>query len=94
MSRRVRHYPVQPRVDLRADERGRNWILAVRASDRTGLLYAIARVLAARGISVQLAKILTLGERVEDTFVLHGPALADTRTQTEVEQELLGAMTA
>jgi [protein-PII] uridylyltransferase len=94
VSRRVRHYPVQPRVDLRADERGRNWILAVRASDRTGLLYAIARVLAARGISVQLAKILTLGERVEDTFVLHGPALADTRTQTEVEQELLGAMTA
>ncbi len=89
LSRRVRHFPVQPRVELRPDERGSNWILSVRASDRTGLLYAIARVLAARSISVQLAKITTLGERVEDTFLLHGDSLTDERTQIEIESRLL-----
>ena len=94
LSRRVRHYPVQPRVELRADERGQNWILAVRASDRTGLLYAIARVLAARRISVQMAKILTLGERVEDTFVLQAAGLGDARVQAGIEQELLAALAA
>ena len=92
LSRRVRHFPVQPRVDLRADERANNWILSVRASDRTGLLYAIARVLAARGISVQLAKIMTLGERVEDTFLLHGNGLRSERTQIELESELLAEL--
>jgi [protein-PII] uridylyltransferase len=92
VSRRVRHFPVQPRVELRPDERGQRWILSVRASDRTGLLYAIARVLTARGISVQLAKIMTLGERVEDTFVLQSPALSNERTVIAVENELLEAL--
>jgi [protein-PII] uridylyltransferase len=92
VSRRVRHFPVQPRVEVRGDERGQRWILAVHASDRTGLLYAIARVLAARQISVQLAKILTLGERVEDTFVLQSAALAAEKNQTELESELLAAI--
>ncbi len=92
VSRRVRNFPVQPRVDLRADERRNHWILSVRASDRTGLLYAIARVLAARAISVQLAKISTLGERVEDTFLLQGDGLGDERTQIELESELLAQL--
>ncbi len=94
LSRRVRHFPVQPRVELRPDERGSNWILSVRASDRTGLLYAITRVLAARAISVQLAKVTTLGERVEDTFLLRGDALSSERAQLELEGELLAELTA
>ncbi len=91
VSRRVRHFPAQPRVELRADERGQRWILSVRASDRTGLLFAIARVLAAHGISVQLAKIMTLGERVEDTFLLQAQAqhLGSGKQQIALENELL-----
>ena len=92
VSRRVRNFPVQPRVDLRADERRNHWILSVRASDRTGLLYAVARVLAARAISVQLAKVSTLGERVEDTFLLQGEGLGSERTQIELESELLAEL--
>ncbi len=92
VSRRVRNFPVQPRVDLRSDDRRNHWILSVRASDRTGLLYAIARVLAARGISVHLAKISTLGERVEDTFLLQGDGLGSERTQIELESELLAEL--
>ena len=92
VSRRVRNFPVQPRVDLRADARRNHWILSVRASDRTGLLYAVARVLAARAISVQLAKVSTLGERVEDTFLLQGEGLGSERTQIELESELLAEL--
>ena len=94
VSRRVRHFPVQPRVELRGDERGQRWILSVRASDRTGLLYAIARVLAARAISVQLAKITTLGERVEDTFVLQAASLGGEKAQLALETAVLEALAA
>jgi [protein-PII] uridylyltransferase len=55
MSRRVRSFPVTPRVSLRPDERGQRWILEVSASDRTGLLYGIARVLARHHVNLQLA---------------------------------------
>jgi UTP:GlnB (protein PII) uridylyltransferase len=42
----------------------------ISASDRSGLLYAVARVLAQYRINLQLAKVSTLGERVEDTFLV------------------------
>jgi [protein-PII] uridylyltransferase len=93
VSRRVRSFPVTPRVTLNPDERAQRWLLTVSASDRSGLLYAIARVLARHKINLQLAKVSTLGERVEDTFLVDGPALQHSRTQLQVESELLDAVT-
>jgi [protein-PII] uridylyltransferase len=92
VSRRVKSFPVTPRVSLRPDERAQRWILSVSASDRTGLLYAIARVLAKHSINLQLAKISTLGERVEDTFLVDGAPLQHNRTQLSIESELLDAL--
>jgi len=94
LSRRVKSFPVTPRITLRPDERAQNWLLGVSASDRSGLLYAIARVLARHQINLQLAKITTLGERVEDTFLIDGAALRHNRTQIEIETELLDAIAA
>jgi [protein-PII] uridylyltransferase len=94
VSRRVRSFPVVPRVALHPDERAQRWLLTVSASDRSGLLYGIARVLAANRINLQLAKISTLGERVEDTFLLDGPALQQPKAQLRIESELLDAVAA
>ena len=92
VSRRVRSFPVTPRVSLSPDERAQRWLLAVSASDRSGLLYAIARVLAKNQINLQLAKITTLGERVEDTFLVDGPELQRSKAQLRIETELLDAV--
>ncbi len=62
------------------------------ASDRSGLLYAVARVLAAHRINLQLAKVTTLGERVEDTFLVDGPALQQPKAQLRIESEILDAV--
>ncbi|MGA0611049.1 [protein-PII] uridylyltransferase [Caldimonas sp. KR1-144] len=91
-SRRVRSFPITPRVSLRPDERAQRWLLSVSTSDRSGLLYAIARVLARHQINLQLAKVSTLGERVEDTFLVDGPSLQLSRQQLEIESELLDAI--
>jgi [protein-PII] uridylyltransferase len=66
----------------------------VSASDRAGLLYLIARILARHRINLQLAKITTLGERVEDTFLIDGPELQYNRAQIAIETELLEALNA
>ena len=81
-----------PRVDLRPDEKAQRWLLSISASDRVGLLYSIARVLARHNINLQLAKVSTLGERVEDTFLIDGPALQHNKQQIEIETELLEAL--
>jgi [protein-PII] uridylyltransferase len=84
VSRRVRSFPVTPRVSLSPDERAQRWLLTVSASDRTGLLYGIARVLARNGVNLQLAKVTTLGERVEDTFLVDGPELQKPKAQLRI----------
>ncbi|MBJ7468629.1 MAG: [protein-PII] uridylyltransferase [Rhodoferax sp.] len=92
VSRRVKSFPIAPRVTLRPDEKAQNWLLNISASDRLGLLYSIARVLAQHHIVVQLAKVATLGERVEDTFLIHGAPLQHNKTQIAIETELLEAL--
>ncbi len=92
LSRLSRTFPITPRVDLRADEREQYYILSVSANDRPGLLYAIARVLAQHRVEVYAARINTLGERVEDVFLLDGRRLSDNRLQIQVETELLYAI--
>lgn len=92
MSRRSRSFPIQPSIDLRPDERGQHYLLTVTANDRTGLLYSIAKVLAERGINLSAARILTLGERVEDAFQIEGEALSRARAQIELEAALLDAI--
>jgi [protein-PII] uridylyltransferase len=92
VSRRVRSFPETPSVTLTPDERAQRWLLTVTASDRVGLLYAIARVLAQHGINLQLAKVTTLGERVEDVFLIDGDMLQQPKVQLQIENELLDAI--
>lgn len=89
MSRQSRHFPVRPSVDLKPDEKGNQYLLTVSATDRTGLLYSITRLLAQYKVNVQTAKIMTLGERAEDTFLLYGQSLSSGKLQIQLEADLL-----
>ena len=89
ISRRVRSFPITPEVGLRPDEKGSAWYLSFIAGDRPGLLSSVARVLVNYGISVRTAKINTLGERAEDSFVITGDALQETKTVIRLESDLI-----
>ena len=92
VSRRVKSFPVTPRVSLKPDEKSQRWLLGISASDQAGLLYNVARVLARHHVNLQLAKINTLGERVDDVFLIDGAALQNNREQIEIETELLAVL--
>jgi [protein-PII] uridylyltransferase len=94
VSRRVKSFPITPRVSLQPDEKAQRWLLTLSASDRPGLLYRIAQVLAKHRVNLNQARIATLGERVEDTLVVDGEALQHNRSQLELETELLEALRA
>jgi [protein-PII] uridylyltransferase len=78
-----------PEIELHPDDRGTYMVLSVISSDRPGMLYRIARVLVAHDISLHSAKINTLGERIEDTFLITGPALRDAKAVVRLESDLL-----
>jgi [protein-PII] uridylyltransferase len=92
LSRLSRTFPITPTVDLRPDERGQYFLLSVSANDRNGLLYSIANVLTKYKVNLHTAKIMTLGERVEDVFLVDGPVLNNARLQIQLETELLEAL--
>jgi len=92
VSRRVKSFPITPRVSLKPDEKAQRWLLNISASDRAGLLYSVALVLAHHKVDLNLAKINTLGERVEDTFLIQGAALQHNRNQIQIETELLDTL--
>ena len=88
LSRRVRHFPVSPVVDIRPDERGTYQVLSIVASDHPGLLYGVARTLARYRVDLHTAKINTLGDRAEDVFLISGEALANSKAVLRLEQDL------
>ncbi len=49
-------------------------------------------MLAQHGLNVHTAKVLTLGERAEDVFLVSGPELGEARNQLEIENDLLEAV--
>jgi len=93
LSRRVRHFPISPAVDIRPDERGAYHALSIVAADRPGLLYGVARTLARYHVNLQTARINTLGDRAEDVFLVSGESLANPKTVLQLEQDLLNELT-
>jgi [protein-PII] uridylyltransferase len=93
-SRRSRVFPIMPSITLQADEQGGTWRLSVTAADRVGLLHDLARVFTRHGVNLKMAKIMTLGDRVEDIFILQGAILEQARGQLQFERHVFNALAA
>ena len=76
-------------ASIQPDERGTNYVLTLTAADRPGLLYTVATTLAEHGASLHTAKISTLGERVEDVFLISGDNLRLSRRRIQLEADLM-----
>ena len=71
------------------DESGQAWLLNIVCTDRPGLLYSIFHILSDYGINLQTAKIATLGDRVEDVFLIDSPRLKNDAELLALEARLL-----
>jgi [protein-PII] uridylyltransferase len=92
VSRHLRHFPITPEVDIELDEKAEYHILSIVAGDQPGLLSRIAQVLVSFGVNVHSARINTLGERAEDTFLVTGDALQNSRVLLHLETKLINAL--
>lgn len=66
--RQLKHFAFPPQVTISNDAQRPVTILELTAPDRPGLLARIGRIFLEFDLSLQNAKIATLGERVEDVF--------------------------
>ncbi|MBN8762352.1 MAG: [protein-PII] uridylyltransferase [Thiobacillus sp. 63-78] len=93
LSRHQRHHPYPTTVRLEPDAQDRGYMLSITCADRGGLLFAVAEALMRHEVSVHAARIDTLGERVEDTFLIRGAALQTPAGRAALEAEIIEALT-
>lgn len=89
LSARARSFPIHPVVQLEPNDNHTHWLLTIHAHDQIGLLYRIAQVLATHAIDIQLAKISTMGERAEDSFLIEAKHLAQATARTALQRDLI-----
>jgi [protein-PII] uridylyltransferase len=94
VSRWVKHFPIEPRVEIAPEGRPGRWLVSVSCADRPGLLSSIARGLLDHGLNLVDARVTTLGLRAEDTFVVNGPELEDATRREAIAGELRDATAA
>lgn len=68
LSRRERVLRIEPKVTLNNYISDRYSVIEVKAQDRLGLLYEIAKVLSSLNLYIHMAKVSTEGNRAVDTF--------------------------
>ena len=89
--RTVKAFTIPTTITFSEDQTGGLTTLEIVTADRPGLLARLGSVLSKHEVTIQGAKIQTLGERVEDIFFLTdatGGALKDRSLLQQLEQEL------
>jgi len=70
VNRQVKHMPIKTQVKLSLEPNSQHHQLEIIANDRPGLLAQMAQQFIANEIELHNAKINTLGNRVEDSFLI------------------------
>ncbi|OYY81182.1 MAG: hypothetical protein B7Y34_04700, partial [Methylophilales bacterium 16-45-9] len=91
ISRQVKHMPIQAQLTIRDEPENNQTLLDMVTNDRPGLLATVAQQFLQHDVALHNAKINTLGNRVEDTFLIsarNGEKLNAEQIQ-QLQQSLL-----
>jgi [protein-PII] uridylyltransferase len=85
LPRRLRPFKSAPKIRFSAAHGGEKTLMDLACADRPGLLSDISVAMVACGIRIHDSKITTMGDRVEDAFILsnkqNAPLSRETRAQ-------------
>jgi [protein-PII] uridylyltransferase len=71
IARQLKEFKTKTKVVVSTNNSSPDLSLRITAADRPGLLAIISQILVELDFTISTAKIATLGEKVEDTFVIH-----------------------
>ncbi len=93
--RRLRCFNTPTQVKFSSDELNGRTIMEVVTTDQPGILSRIAQALTKHNITARIAKIATLGEKVEDLFALedeNDEAITDTHLLEALKTDIINSL--
>ena len=91
-SRRARLLPLAPSVSIQPEEEPQRYTIQIIAANRPHLLADITEVFAQHNIRLFYAKIATLADRAEDSFLVASHTLANPSQEFALKRDLLNAI--
>lgn len=86
ISRQVKHMPIQSQITITDEPENNNHKLDIIANDRPGLLATVAQQFLKYDVELHNAKINTLGNRAEDTFLI------SARNSQKLDEQLIESL--
>ncbi len=93
--RRLRAFNIPTRVTFSHDDQNNRTLMEVVTTDQPGILSRIAQTLTRHNITARIAKIATLGEKVEDIFALedeNDEAITDEKLLQTLRNEIIDSL--
>ena len=87
VARQLKEFRTRTEVQVSKTHSSSDLKLRILAADRPGLLAIIGRILFEREYTISTAKITTLGENIEDTFVIKGKS-----AETSIDESLMSSL--
>ena len=91
-SRRARLLPLAPSVSIQPEEEPHRYTIQIIAANRPNLLADLTEVFAQHNIRLHYAKIATLADRAEDSFLVENTELANPSKEFALKRDLLNAI--
>ena len=91
VARQLKEFKTKTEVQVSNTHSSPDLKLRIIAADRPGLLAIISQILLEHEYTISTAKIATLGEKIEDTFVIHGKSAEtplDKSLVSKLEQQI------
>lgn len=93
--RELKYFLCPIEVNFSIDKKNERTVMELTSLDRPGLLAQMSRVFVSQNIRLQMAKIMTMGEKVEDIFFItdaNHQAIHDEVQQLELKNKILHAL--
>lgn len=88
----TKNIPIKTKINLSKDDYSGGWKLEIYCVEQPSLLFKIAKVFVEFKINLKMAKIHTMGHRVEDVFIIESQNLNNYSTRLQFEQVLYNAI--
>ncbi|PHS15678.1 MAG: [protein-PII] uridylyltransferase [Kangiella sp.] len=91
MPRQIKHFDVDTKISISNNESTQHSRVDIVAKNKPGLLASVGRAFVKNGIKIHDAKITTLGEKIEDSFLItdkSNNAITDLETQKQIIETL------